>query len=84
MTINYDLPAGIQKRIQAETTISGFHAGYVFEGTLVECLHEVMAKTPGEQHLYEIHTEQQPGLTTTILQLADVADIAACPDFPER
>jgi len=83
MTINYDLPAGIQKRIQAETPRTSFDAGYVFEATLVECVQECMSRPMDERCLFDIHTEQQPSLTTTILEPADIVDIAARPDFPQ-
>jgi hypothetical protein len=53
----------------------------LLDGTLDECIRELMAKPAVHRHLYEIHTAPQPPLVTAILSGEHVAELARLRDF---
>jgi hypothetical protein len=81
--VNFDLPATLRKwpSLNNERIKEGRSAYLVFEGTLDECLREVMAKPKSSRHLYEIHTSPQPPLVTEVLSGELVAELARLRDF---
>jgi hypothetical protein len=52
----------------------------VFEGTLDECITQLMSKAAA-QHLYEIHTKPQPPLVTEVLQREEIVELVRLRDF---
>ena len=54
---------------------------FLVDGTLDECIRELMAKPPVQRHLYEIHTSPQPPLVTAILSGEHVAELARLREF---
>jgi hypothetical protein len=55
----------------------------VFNGTLAECIRELLAKPIKKISLYDIVTEPQPIFDKPVLSPADAADIAMRKDFPK-
>jgi hypothetical protein len=55
----------------------------VYEGTLVGCVKEFMAKPVSQRPLYEVFTDPQPAFKTAILSATELLDIAAREDFPK-
>jgi hypothetical protein len=84
IALRYDLSAALQKWDSVERVRTGdiLRAGNVSEGTLADCVRQFMSKPIAERSLYEILTEQQPGLSTTILGPTEILEIAQRPDFP--
>jgi hypothetical protein len=59
------------------TALSGFN------GTLAECIRELMAKPVKQISLYDIVTEPQPVFDRPVLSPGDAAEIAMRKDFPK-
>ena len=55
----------------------------VFNGTLAECIRELLAKPIKQISLYDIVTEPQPIFDKLVLSPADAAEIAMRKDFPK-
>jgi hypothetical protein len=55
----------------------------VFNGTLAECIRELLAKPIKQISLYDIVTEPQPIFDKPVLSPADAAEIAMRKDFPK-
>jgi hypothetical protein len=55
----------------------------VFNGTLAECVRELMAKPIKGISLYDIMTKAQPAFEQTVLSPGDAAEIAMRKDFPK-
>jgi hypothetical protein len=55
----------------------------VFNGTLAECIRELMAKPVKQISLYDIVTEPQPVFDRPVLSPGDAAEIAMRKDFPK-
>jgi hypothetical protein len=53
----------------------------LLDGTLDECIRELMAKPAAQRHLYEIHTSPQLPLVTAILSGEHVAELARLREF---
>jgi hypothetical protein len=53
----------------------------LLEGTLDECIRELVNKPTFTRHLYEIHTAPQPPYVEGVLSGEHVADLARLRDF---
>jgi hypothetical protein len=82
--IVYDAPADLKKWPSLNNQrLNGNSRPYlVFNGTLAECIRELMAKPIKGISLYDIVTEPQPAFEQTVLSPADAAEIAMRRDFP--
>ena len=54
----------------------------VYNGTLADCIRELLAKPIKQISLYDIVTEQQPAFDRPVLSPGDAAEIAMRKDFP--
>lgn len=80
--VNFDTPAvlrkwpslGNERRIESSPYL-------LVDGTLEQCLRDLMAKPISVRHLYEIHVVSQPPLETAALPEALVADLARQRNF---
>jgi peptidyl-tRNA hydrolase len=48
----------------------------IIDGTLDECIQKIMLQPESQRHLYEIHTEAQSDLVSTILSGDHVIELA--------
>ena len=55
----------------------------VYNGTLADCIRELLAKPIKQISLYDIVTEPQPIFDKPVLSPADAAEIAMRKDFPK-
>jgi hypothetical protein len=53
----------------------------IHDGTLDECMRELMAKPDTQRQLYEIHTKPQPPLVTEVLQGDHIVELSRLRDF---
>ena len=83
--IAYDAPAELKKWPSLNNKrINGSTLPYsVFQGTLADCVRELMAKPIKGISLYDIVTEPQPAFEQTVLSPGDAAEIAMRKDFPK-
>jgi hypothetical protein len=83
VSVKFDRPAILRKwpslGNQRQANVSGPYS--LAEGTLDECIRELMAKPAPSRHLYEIHTSPQPPLVTDVLSGEIVAELARLRDF---
>jgi hypothetical protein len=84
LPIAYDVPAGLKKwpslrnqRIRSTTPY------LVYNGTLADCIRELLAKPVKQISLYDIVTEPQPAFDGPVLSPGDAAEIALRKDFPK-
>jgi hypothetical protein len=82
--IAYDVPADLKKwpslsnqRVKSKTPY------LVYNGTLADCIRELLAKPIKQISLYDIVTERQPAFHGTVLSPGDAAEIAMRKDFPK-
>jgi hypothetical protein len=82
--IVYDAPADLKKwpSLNGQRLNGNSRPYLVFNGTLAECIRELMAKSIKGISLYDIITEPQPAFEQTVLSPADAAEIAMRKDFP--
>jgi len=83
LPIAYHAPADLKKwpsvknqRIKSKTPY------LVYNGTLADCIRELLAKPIKQISLYDIVTERQPAFDGTVLSPGDAAEIAMRKDFP--
>jgi hypothetical protein len=83
LPIAYDAPADLKKwpslgnqRVTSKTPY------LVYDGTLADCIRELLAKPIKQISLYDIVTEPQPIFERPVLSPADAAEIAMRKDFP--
>ena len=81
--IAYHVPADLKKwpslRNQRVTSKTPY---LVYNGTLADCIRELLAKPIKQISLYDIVTEQQPAFDRPVLSPGDAAEIAMRKDFP--
>ncbi len=83
--IAYDAPAELKKW----PSLGGQrlkHKGppyLVYNGTLAECVRELLAKPIRGISLYDMMTAPQPAFEQTVLSPGDAAEIAMRKDFPK-
>jgi hypothetical protein len=83
--IAYDAPADLKKwpslnnqRVTSKTPY------IVYNGTLADCIRELLAKPIRQISLYDIVTERQPAFDGNVLSPGIAAEIAMRKDFPKR
>ena len=83
--IAYDAPADLKKwpSLNGQRLNGGRQPYLVFNGTLAECIRELMAKPVKQISLYDIVTEPQPVFDRPVLSPGDAAEIAMRKDFPK-
>jgi hypothetical protein len=83
--IAYDAPAYLKKwpSLNGQRLNAGRQPYLVFNGTLAECIRELMAKPVKQISLYDIVTEPQPVFDSPVLSPGDAAEIAMRKDFPK-
>jgi hypothetical protein len=83
--IAYDAPADLKKwpSLNGQRLNGGRQPYLVFNGTLAECIRELMAKPVKQISLYDIVTEPQPVFDSPVLSPGDAAEIAMRKDFPK-
>ena len=81
--IAYDAPADLKKwpslnnqRVTSKTPYM------VYNGTLADCIRELLAKPIKQISLYDIVTERQPAFDANVLSPGAAAEIAMRKDFP--
>jgi hypothetical protein len=84
--IAYDAPADLKKwpSLNGQRLNAGRQPYLVFNGTLAECIRELMAKPVKQISLYDIVTEPQPVFDRPVLSPGDAAEIALRKDFPKE
>ena len=83
--IVYDAPADLKKWPSRNgQRLNGKSRPYlVFNGTLADCIRELLAKPVKGISLYDIVTEPQPAFNKNVLSPGDAAEIAMRKDFPK-
>jgi hypothetical protein len=83
--IAYDAPADLKKwpSLNGQRLSVGRRPYLVFNGTLAQCIRELLAKPIRQISLYDIVTEPQPGFDRPVLSPGDAAEIAMRKDFPK-
>jgi len=83
--IFYDAAADLKKWPSLNSQrLNGKSRPYlVFDGTLAECIRELMSKPVKGISLYDIVTEPQPAFDQKVLSPGDAAEIAMRKDFPK-
>jgi hypothetical protein len=84
--IAYDVPADLKKWPSlGGNRLNGNSRPYlVYNGTLADCIRELLAKPLKGISLYDIVTGPQPAFDRTVLSPGDAAEIAMRKDFPKR
>jgi hypothetical protein len=81
--INFNAPAVLRKwpSLRNERRTEGTGPYLLVDGTLDECLRELMAKPTSMRHLYEIHATPQPPLVNAVLPEELVGELARLRGF---
>jgi hypothetical protein len=81
--VNFNVPAVLRKwpSLRNERLTEGTGPYLLVDGTLDECIRELMAKPSTIRHLYEIHTAPQPPLVSAVLSGEHIAELARLRDF---
>jgi hypothetical protein len=81
--VNFEAPAVLRKwpsvRSERRTEMGGSYL--LIDGTLDECIVNLMAKPARTRHLYEIHTSAQLPLVKPVLSGEIVVELARLRDF---
>jgi len=84
LPIAYDAPADLKKWPSLNNQRLTSKPPYlVFNGTLADCIRQLLAKPIKQICLYDIVTEPQPIFDNPVLSPADAAEIAMRKDFPK-
>ena len=84
LPIAYDVPADLKKWPSLNNQRVAGKAPYlVYNGTLADCIRELLAKPVKQISLYDIFTEPQPAFDNSVLSPGDAAEIAMRKDFPK-
>jgi hypothetical protein len=84
LPIVYDVPADLKKWPSLRNQRVRSKAPYlVYNGTLADCIRELLAKPVKQISLYDIVTVPQPAFDGTVLSPGDAAEIAMRKDFPK-
>ena len=83
--IVYDAPADLKKwpSLNGQRLNGGRQPYLVFNGTLAQCIRELLAKPIKQISLYDIVTEPQPVFDRPVLSPGDAPEIAMRKDFPK-
>ena len=77
--INFDAPAILRK--WPSPAKDGARPYLIVEGTLGDCIQQLIAKPASQHHLYEIHTAPQGELVPGVMSAKLVLEIARLPDY---
>jgi hypothetical protein len=85
LPISYDAPAELKKWPSlGNHRLNGGRQPYlVYNGTLADCIRQLMAMPIRQISLYDIVTPPQPIFDRPVLSPADAAEIAMRKDFPK-
>ena len=82
--ISYDVPADLKKWPSLNSQrVAGKELYLVYNGTLADCIRQLLAKPIKQISLYDIVTERQPAFDGNVLSPGDAAEIAMRKDFPK-
>jgi hypothetical protein len=81
--VDFDAPAALRKwpSLNNERRLERAGPYLLLEGTLDECIRELVNKPAFTRHLYEIHTAPQPPYVEGVLSGEHVGDLARLRDF---
>jgi hypothetical protein len=80
--MNFDAPAVLRKWPSLANQRTEDATPYLLvDGTLYECLRELMTKPTTTRHLYEIHTAPQPPLVSAVLSGEHIVELARLRNF---
>jgi hypothetical protein len=81
--IAYDAPADLKKWPSLNNQrVTSKKPYLVYNGTLANCIRELLAKPIKQISLYDIVTERQAAFDGSVLSPGDAAEIAMRKDFP--
>ncbi|MGP0003203.1 MAG: hypothetical protein ACLPKW_36465 [Acetobacteraceae bacterium] len=82
-SVNFDAPAVLRKwpSLRSERCTGMGGAYLLIDGTLDECIVNLMAKPARTRHLYEIHTSAQLPLVKPVLSGEIIVELARLRDF---
>ena len=84
LPIAYDAPPDLKKCPSLRNERLTSKTPYlVYNGTLADCIRQLMAKPIKQISLYDIVTERQPAFDGNVLSPGDAAEIAMRKDFPK-
>ena len=84
LPISYDAPADLKKWPSLKNQRIASKMPYlVYNGTLADCMRQLLAKPIKQISLYDIVTERQPAFDRKVLSPGDAAEIAMRRDFPK-
>ena len=82
--IAHHAPADLKKWPSLKNErVAGKTPYLVYNGTLADCIRELLAKPLKQISLYDIVTERQPAFDGNVLSPGDAAEIAMRKDFPK-
>lgn len=84
LSIAYDAPVDLKKWPSlANQRVTSKTPYMVYNGTLADCIRQLLAKPIKQISLYDIVTERQPAFDGNVLSPRDAAEIAMRKDFPK-
>ena len=85
LPIAYDAPADLKKWPSLRNRrVTGRTPYLVYNGTLADCIRQLLAKPIKQISLYDIVTGPQAAFDSTVLSPGDAAEIAMRKDFPQN
>ena len=81
--VNFAAPAVLRKwpSLRSERRAESGSPYLLIDGTLDQCIVNLMAKPAGTRHLYEIHTSAQLPLVNSVLSGENITELARLRDF---
>jgi 5-keto 4-deoxyuronate isomerase len=81
--VKFDAPAVHRKwpSLRSERRAESGGPYLLIDGTLDQCIVNLMAKPAGTRHLYEVHTLAQLPLVNSVLSGEDITELARLRDF---
>ena len=81
--VNFNAPAVLRKwpSLRNERLTDGTGAYLLVDGTLDECIRDLIAKPTKTRHLYEIHAAPQPPLVSAVMSGEQVVELARLRNF---
>ena len=83
--IDFDAPAALRRwpslKNERVSASLGARPYLVADGTLDECIRQLMSKAAAQHHLYEIHTAPQGELISAVLSAEHIFELARLRDF---
>ena len=81
--VNFAAPAVLRKwpSLRSERRAESRSPYLLIDGTLDQCIVNLMAKPAGTRHLYEIHTSAQLPLVNSVLSGENITELARLRDF---